>query len=71
MDKIRCNMCGKYLKQEKDIVVEDYVKVCKPWGYFSEKDGITHEFVMCEKCFDDLEKKFVVPIKKYDTKEMI
>jgi hypothetical protein len=45
--------------------------VCKPWGYFSIKDGKTQEFVLCETCTEHLTKEFVIPVNEYDTKEMI
>ena len=71
MDSIFCNKCGRRLNEECGIVHEDFVKVCKPWGYFSKKDGKTQEFVICEACMDQLTKDFVLAVKEYDTVELI
>lgn len=71
MEKIRCNCCGKVLEVDKDIVREDFVRVKKQWGYFSKKDGITQEFLICEQCVENVIAGFVVPAKEYETTEMI
>lgn len=71
MEKTRCNCCGKILKIEKNTVCEDFVRIKKSWGYFSKKDGITQEFVLCEQCIEKLVAGFTVPIEEYETKEMI
>lgn len=71
MDNIVCNECGKTLKSENGIVREEFVRVCKSWGYFSRKDGKTQEFVICEDCMESLAKKFTIPVKEYETIEMI
>ena len=31
------------------------------WGYFSEKDGEHHSFDLCESCYDELLKSFLIP----------
>lgn len=71
MDKIRCNKCGRVLKVENDIAKEDYIYICKQWGYFSDKDGKTQEFVVCEACMKLIEQDFVIPPFEYDIKKMI
>ena len=50
-----CNCCGRVLEQE------EYINIEKQWGYFSKKDGMLHSFVICEKCYDDMINKFVIP----------
>lgn len=60
MNQILCNCCGK------NIVEEDYLKVKKQWGFFSDKDGEEHSFNLCEACYDALIQKFIIP---YDIKE--
>lgn len=71
MEYLVCNKCGRKLKEEKGIAKEDYVYICKPWGYFSRKDGVTQEFVLCEECVEILTKGFVIPAKLSETKEML
>ncbi len=61
MKDIYCNVCGKKLFVEKGILKEDAFEAKKQWGYFSKKDGMLHSFVICEKCYDDMIKKFVIP----------
>lgn len=71
MEQIFCNACGKELKVCNGIPQEDFIHICKSWGYFSKKDGRTQEFIMCETCVERLEKEFALPIKQYETIEMI
>lgn len=71
MELVYCNKCGKKIRMKNDIPQEDYVKVCKPWGYFSKKDGRTQEFVLCENCVEWLEREFVRPSTIYDTIELL
>ena len=37
MVKIFCNACGKELKVDNGIPKEDFIRICKSWGYFSKK----------------------------------
>ena len=37
VNMIVCNRCGKTIKMKNDIAYEDFIRVCKPWGYFSKK----------------------------------
>ena len=41
------------------------------WGYFSEKDGETHSFDLCEECYDRITGQFAVPVEKKDELELI
>ncbi len=68
---MKCNICGRELRQELDIVKEDYIFVKKNWGYFSRKDGQTHQFCICEDCYDKWIKSFKIPVEIGDTVEMI
>lgn len=68
---LHCNICGHTIKMVKGIQREDFLCVEKEWGYFSEKDGITHKFIICEKCYDKMIKKFEIPVQEYSTKELI
>ena len=70
-NEIYCNMCGKKIKQRQDIPVEDFVSVKKTWGYFSEKDGVVQECDLCEKCFDEIARRFRIPVKQTELKEML
>ena len=71
MKNIICNRCGIELKMKNDIVYEDYLCIQKKWGFFSEKDGMTQEFILCEKCVERMEKDFLIPSKWYETTELL
>ena len=59
--KLFCNGCGSILKYENDILREDVFEGKKQWGYFSKRDGEIHSFLLCEDCYDEMVKKFVIP----------
>lgn len=71
MDNIVCNKCGRILKAKNEIFHQDFIHVCKSWGYFSKRDGRTQEFIICEACVEKLEREFAVPSKEYETTEII
>lgn len=56
-----CNACGKELKMDHGILLEDAFEARKQWGYFSKKDTQMHSFVLCEKCYDQMIERFVYP----------
>lgn len=68
---IICNKCGREIKCENDIPREDFLKVVKHWGYFSEKDGKKYKFVMCEQCAEELFGTFKIPVEVEDDTEFV
>lgn len=71
-----CNGCGKNINtgsdNDKDIIyLEDFVKIRKEWGYFSKKDGETHELILCEECYDRLCKNLTIPVNVKETAELL
>lgn len=70
MKKIICNLCGKSI-EVTDVEKTDYIEVKKAWGYFSDKDGETHRFCICEACYDAMIKGFQVPVDIEQTKELL
>lgn len=50
--RIFCNVCGRQLHMENNILLEDAFEARKQWGYFSKKDTTLHSFVICEECYD-------------------
>lgn len=71
MERIICNKCGKEIETRQGIAREDFIKITKPWGYFSKKDGWTQEFVLCEDCVGKMVENFTVPSNLFETTEMI
>lgn len=66
-----CNMCGRIIRFDGDIPKEEYISVCKNWGYFSKKDGKTWNYIICESCNDKLIEGFAVPVEITDTTELL
>ena len=58
---IICNGCGREIHGENGIFKEGVFSVDYEWGYFSGKDGERHSFVLCESCYDDMLRRFLVP----------
>ena len=54
---IRCNACGKEQAVSTEGIQEEFLKIQKTWGYFSEKDGEVHRFSLCEACYDRILKQ--------------
>lgn len=63
MKKIFCNQCGRELRVENEILMEDACQVRKEWGYFSDKDLRVDSFTLCETCYDALVEGFAIPIE--------
>lgn len=60
--KMVCNKCKKTINTGFDSNREDYLHVVKDWGYFSKRDMQTHEFVICEECYEELLNWFELPV---------
>lgn len=69
--KVFCNVCGRELLLHNGILMEDAFEAVKEWGYFSEKDTEVHRFNICEKCYDEMIGRFVIPIKKTIKREVL
>ena len=61
VNKIICNKCGKEIPVINGRAEEGVFSVDYTWGYFSEKDGEKHSFDLCETCYDELLRSFMVP----------
>ncbi|MCD7826787.1 MAG: hypothetical protein LUH14_12660 [Clostridiaceae bacterium] len=69
-NEIYCNVCGKKLKMENDILKEDAFEAKKQWGYFSQKDALIHSFVICESCYDKMVEGFAIPPEVREVTEL-
>lgn len=67
---ICCNACGRELRTERGILMEDAFEARKQWGYFSNKDATVHSFVLCEECYDKMTEAFVIPPEEHDATEL-
>ena len=68
---MQCNCCKKYLRVENEIVTEGCFSIDYKWGYFSNKDGICHQFDLCEDCYDRFVKELEIPITESDNNELL
>ena len=71
MNDIRCKVCGRRLRCENGILMEDAFEAVKEWGFFSKKDLVCHKFVMCENCYDSMIEKFAIPVKVFHKNEVM
>ena len=69
--KMKCNVCTKEIKLEQGIIKAGCLSVDNSWGYFSSRDGMRHQFDLCEKCYDKLVKEFTIPVTETENTEMI
>lgn len=70
MGQVRCNCCGRLISQ-KGNNKEDYLRIEKEWGYFSDKDREIHEIQLCEECYDRWIKGFRVPVTVREVEEVL
>lgn len=67
----RCNCCGKEIEVKNGVPTEEFLEVKKSWGYFSNKDGQVHTFLICEECYDKWTARFLEPVKQEEETELI
>jgi len=58
-----CNCCGRSIKEENGILLEDAFEATKEWGYFSNRDMEVHHFNLCEDCYMKLISEFKIPVE--------
>ncbi len=68
---ILCNKCKKEIKVENGIIKEGIFGAEHLFGYFSEKDGETHSFDLCEECYDKIVSDFKIPPEITEVKELL
>ena len=59
--KIICNKCGREIPAARGYAREGVFRADCVWGYFSNKDGEKNSFHLCESCYDELLKTFLIP----------
>lgn len=69
--KLQCNVCTREIKLEQGIVKEGCFQGDYSWGYFSSRDGIRHQFDLCEECYDRFVKSFTIPVEESENTELI
>ncbi|MDE6606424.1 MAG: hypothetical protein K2K54_01515 [Lachnospiraceae bacterium] len=66
-----CNCCGKKLLVENGILKEESIEIRHTFGYFSEKDGQTEKFDLCEECYQKITGRFRIPVSGGTESELI
>lgn len=69
-EAVFCNKCGRKLTVENGILKEGCFVGNHVFGYFSNKDGMRHNFDLCEECYDALVKTFVIPVCETEENEL-
>lgn len=68
---VKCNACGRNIAVENGIVKEGLCSCLEKFGYFSNKDGQVHRFDLCESCYDEIVKKFNIPVEIEESNEIV
>lgn len=71
LEEAVCNCCGKKMRVENGILKEGFCEIDIKWGYFSKKDGMRHQFDLCELCYDKITSQFQIPLKETEEKEYL
>ena len=71
LKKAICNNCKKELRVERGILKEGIFEGIHTFGFFSNKDGMTHKFDLCEECYDRMVGRFLIPVTEIEEKEIM
>ena len=52
-------------------VLEGVISVDHTWDYFSEKDGQTDHFDLCEECYDQMTAAFKIAVETEEQTEYL
>ena len=55
----------------KNIITGPALSFRAEWGYFSDKDGESHCFELCEKCYDMIVADFMIPVEITERTELL
>lgn len=66
-----CNCCKKELLVENGILKEECITVSHDFGYFSDRDGESQEFDLCEECYAKITAGFGIPVKTRQRMEFL
>ena len=64
-----CNCCKKELLVKNGILKEECISVSHDFGFFSERDGETQEFDLCETCYNKIVARFQIPAQSKERGE--
>ena len=71
LQQVICNRCEKKLLVENSLLKDSAYEGKQSFGYFSERDGVTHRFDLCEECYNEWIRMFRIPVSETENTEMI
>lgn len=71
LEAVFCNCCKKELLVKNGILKEECITVSHDFGYFSERDGETQEFDLCEECYAKITARFKIPADSKERMELL
>lgn len=66
-----CNCCKKELLVKNGNLHEECVHISHDFGYFSERDGETQQFDLCEECYSKIIARFQIPVESKERMELL
>ena len=69
--RVVCNFCGKDLLVENGFLKEECIHVDHDFGFFGQKDGMSHKFDLCEECYRKIVEGFSIPAEEWERKELL
>ncbi len=71
LEQVICNKCGRELTVKQGMLQEGIFEAKQNFGYFSRRDGVSHQFDLCEDCYDQLIGSFLVPVTEKEELELL
>lgn len=71
ISRVICNQCGRELKVERGVIREGVFHGQTCFGFESRKDGTRQTFDLCEDCYYQLCRKFLIPVEEEDLTELL
>ena len=71
LEQVCCNKCGRSLRVENGILKEGCFHGEQSFGYFSKRDGMKHNFDLCESCYEEMIEEFALPVEEAEEKELL
>ena len=68
---VHCNCCKKELLVKNGILRDECIHITHDFGYFSDRDGETQSFDLCEECYVKMIAKFQIPVESMERKELL
>lgn len=71
LDRIICNGCGRVIVVKGGMPMEGVFQARQVWEYMSGKDGEVDDFDLCEECYDQMTRKFRIPLTRTGQTELV